>query len=193
MIKKLSVCVVVICLSLVLVYNNHKSAVKLNATVLPKARTLTTFKLTDTNNQLFTQHSLQNRWTLLFFGFTHCSAVCPVTMSALAQMYRILEKKHVADLPHVVMITLDPKRDDLKHLREYVTAFNPHFDGVTGKIETIHSLAKLMGVAYTNSVANGDIEHTGTIMLINPQGKLLAFFTSLHDPKILAHDYLEIL
>jgi protein SCO1 len=186
---------VVICFAALFVFIHRPkqlSSSEITATVLPEARLIKPFKLLKTNNQIFTQDDLKNHWTLLFFGFTHCDSVCPTTMAILGQMYRILEEKNIANLPQVIMVTIDPKHDDLKGLSFYVKAFDPHFYGARGSKQELKLLADQVGVAYTKfkQVNNNKIEHTGTIMLIDPKGKLWAFFTSPHQPAVLAHDYI---
>src|ERR1700744_1123951 len=81
-------------------------------TLLDKPRQIDQFALTGTDNQPFTNASLNGQWTMIFFGFTNCGYVCPTTMAELAKMYRILEEKKVTPLPRVVLISIDPQRDN---------------------------------------------------------------------------------
>ena len=167
-----------------------------HGTLLTAPRPVSAFALTATSGEPFSQNSLKNHWTMMFFGFTHCGFVCPTTMSELAKMYRILEGEHVSPLPKVVMISIDPERDDLANLRRYVTAFHPNFQGARGSEEMTRAMTKALGVAYAkisvdpNSPAKqDDIEHTGAVMMFNPNGDLAAFFTSPLQAKNLADDY----
>jgi protein SCO1/2 len=166
-----------------------------HGTLLDKPRELQPFTLTGIDKQSFTNANLQGSWTLLFFGFTHCGYMCPTTMAELGKMYRLLEKQGVHPLPRVMMVSIDPKRDSVETLGYYVKAFHPSFFGAIGNEDTIHALAQEMGIAYAKIVRNNadaknyDIEHTGTIILINPQGKLCAFFTMPHSAEQMADDY----
>lgn len=169
---------------------------RFHGTWLDAPREVTAFDLMSTDG-VFNHARLQNKWTMIFFGFTTCPSVCPTTMAELARMMRLLEKQGVKPLPQVVMVSLDPERDTLKKLHQYVTAFHPQFLGVRSESqERVKAMANEMGVAYTKVGIPGDkdkqhynIEHTGTVMLFNPEGQLNAFFTMPHHAKLLAKDY----
>lgn len=172
---------------------------QVTGTVLKEARTIKPFSLMDTNGKAFTNTSLKNQWTLMFFGFTHCGSVCPTTMAELGKMYRFLEAKNAQPLPQIVMVSVDPDRDSLARLQHYVHAFDKHFLGARGNEAAITSLTQEMGIAYLKVTKKAsetpddyDIEHTGTIMLFNPQGQLMAFFTSPHTAEQLAKDYMVL-
>lgn len=168
-----------------------------HGTFLDKPRAVQPFSLTGTDNRAFDNTSLQGHWTMVFFGFTSCGAICPTTMAELGKMYRLLEEKGVKKLPQVVMVSVDPTRDSLDKLDNYVKAFNTNFSGARGDEETVKIMAQEMGIAYAKIMLrdsedkqNYDIEHTGTIMLFNPKGELSAFFTTPHQAPLLAKDYL---
>lgn len=167
-----------------------------HGTLLDMPRPVKAFSLTRTDGVPFTQASLRDQWTMIFFGFTHCGLVCPTTMAELGKMYRMLEEKHVSPLPQVVMISIDPERDDLAGLGNYVKAFNSNFYGARGSEQMTKAMTKALGIAYAKVAANpdgsslrDDIEHTGAVMLFNPMGKLAAFFTGPHQAKVLGDDY----
>jgi protein SCO1/2 len=167
-----------------------------HGTFLDKPRVVQPFSLIGTDSVPFNNASLKGHWTMIFFGFTNCGSICPTTMAELGKMYRLLEKKGVKKLPNVVMISVDPERDNLDKLSHYVKAFDPHFYGAQGDDDTINAITKELGVAYAKinlpheeDSENYDIEHTGTIMLFNPKGELNAFFTTPHYASLLAKDY----
>ncbi|NCT57663.1 MAG: SCO family protein [Legionella sp.] len=209
MVNKKKVLVILAALSLMfagfiadIFYSKHQEAKKraakaeFHGTLLDIPRPVKAFALTRTDGVPFTQASLKDQWTMIFFGFTHCGLVCPTTMAELGKMYRMLEEKRVSPLPHVVMVSIDPKRDDLDGLRNYVKAFNPNFYGARGSEKMTKAMAKALGIAYAKVAANphapspgNDIEHTGAIMLFNPMGKLAAFFTGPHQAQALGDDY----
>ncbi len=168
-----------------------------HGTVLEKPREVEPFTLTSTNHQPFDNASLQGHWTIVFFGFTNCGSICPTTMAELGKMYHLLEEKKVKVLPQVVMISVDPERDSLDKLDQYVKAFDSHFYGARGDEGSISMMTQAMGIAYTKVALhanedsqNYDIEHTGTLMLFNPKGELNAFFTTPHQASLLVKDYL---
>ncbi|KGP63025.1 photosynthetic protein synthase I [Legionella norrlandica] len=168
-----------------------------HGTYLENPRSVNNFSLMGTDQKTFNNSSLQGQWTLVFFGFTNCGYLCPTTMAELGKMYRILEEKNVKNLPQVVMISIDPHRDSLEKLGSYVTSFHKSFYGARGDEDSIKLMTHEMGIAYTK-VANTDnidpqdydIQHSGAVMLFNPQGELNAFFTTPHHADILAKDYI---
>ena len=167
-----------------------------HGTLLDEPRKLQPFKLIGVDNRPFTNEDLQGQWTMLFFGFTHCASMCPTAMAELGKMYRLLDENGVKPLPRVVMVSLDPKRDTVERLGSYVKAFDLHFYGATGSEESIHAMTREMGIVYvkmavkkTDATKNYNIEHTGAVILLNPQGELVAFFTMPHQAELLAKDY----
>lgn len=165
-----------------------------NGTLLQKPREINQFSLTGIDNKLFSNASLQGQWTMIFFGFTNCGYLCPVTMAELAKMYRLLEKQRVKSLPRVVMISIDPSRDDLDKLRHYVKIFHPQFYAARGEEDMIKRMTSEMGIAYARVGGSGgaedyNVEHSGAVMVFNPQGGLSAFFTTPHKAELLVKDY----
>ncbi|KTD45410.1 SCO1/SenC family transporter protein [Legionella quinlivanii] len=174
-------------------WNKEIDPSQFHGTLLQKPRDIEQFSLTGVDEKSFDNKSLQGQWTMIFFGFTNCGYVCPTTMAELAKMYSILEEQRVKPLPHVVMISVDPERDDLEKLKNYVIAFNPHFYGARGEQATVKKMAMEMGIAYEKKIStnseNYDVQHSGAVMLFNPQGELSAFFTTPHRADLLAKDY----
>lgn len=143
-----------------------------NGLIFPVPRDIKDFNLTDSNENPFTQKNLQHHWTLLFFGFTHCNNVCPLTLETIKQAYPDLKKSH-PDL-QVVLVSLDPERDTAKDLAKYTASFHPEFIGVRGKINEIRKLQSQLGVYAARDPESGDknqLQHTSSIMLITPDGK----------------------
>lgn len=163
------------------------------ATALSPPRPVPEFTLTDDSGATFDRSRLKNRWSLLFFGFTHCPDVCPTTLGTLAQA-----EKQLADLPaglrpQVVLVSVDPQRDTPQQLASYVKFFSPSFTGVTGSQDAIDDFTRAMGVpvAIGTPDANGNysVDHSAGIFLINPDGALRALFSTPHTPAVIAADY----
>jgi protein SCO1/2 len=171
-----------------------------NGTFLEIPREINEFALMGIDSRPFNNQSLQGQWTLLFFGFTHCGYLCPTTMSELAKMHRILEEQGVQSIPKVVMISIDPQRDSLEKLSQYVKAFNPKFYGARGSGKMIKQMTREMGIAYAkiampkaSDPTYYDVQHSGAVMLFNPRGELNAFFTTPHQANLLVKDYLQLI
>ena len=167
---------------------------ELSATVLDSARPVTPFSLTDQSGKEFTNKNLEGKWTMMFFGFTHCPAICPTTMAELNKFY--LKLKQESDNAQVVFVTIDPERDDIARLKEYVNSFNSHFIGLTGKPDRLKTLSRELGIMtmevpkqVPNQATNYNIDHSGTILLINPKAQLHAIFSMPHDGDSMADDF----
>src|SRR5690606_14818655 len=122
-------------------------------------------------------------------------------MAELNKMYQDLKKAGNKPLPTVALITIDPKRDTVKRMHDYVQSFNKNFVGVRGSAEQIKSLTSNLGVLYMKVAQdqktsvkqeNYDIDHSGTVFLINPEGHLAALFSMPHRADNLAKDFVKI-
>ena len=108
--------------------------------------------------------------TLLFFGFTHCPEVCPTTLSNLLNNIELLEKNKKNY--RVLFVTLDPERDTINNLNDYLQNFNSSVIGLTGELNEINKFAKNWNI-YWEKVSEGDdytINHTTTVFMINKNG-----------------------
>ncbi|HLB41474.1 MAG TPA: SCO family protein [Gammaproteobacteria bacterium] len=182
--QKIIVLVVFLCSTLMaslFVYHlRHQSSPTLLANdqgmVFSVARPIKSFQLSTSESKLLTEQNFRHHWTLLFFGFTHCTNVCPVTLNMLKNAY---EKLHLI-YPNlqIILISLDPERDHLQTLSHYTHSFHPDFIGATGQIQEIHKLQSQLGIfsARDHDGTAYQIQHTSSILLINPQGKWAGLF-----------------
>ncbi len=116
--------------------------------------------------------ALRGKPTLLFFGFTHCPEVCPLSLVKAVQLKRRLGPL-AADL-QVVFVTVDPQRDTPAHLRQYLAAFDPAFIGLSGDEAGTRAVAESLGVSYQR-VGDGEaatFEHTASWFLLGADGTL---------------------
>jgi len=172
---------------------------ELRALVLEAPRQLPDFALLDHRKEMFGPARLQGKWTLLFFGFTNCPDVCPTTLDTLARAVTLLQDLPAAEQPVVTMVSVDPMRDTPEQLAAYVPFFDPGFVGVTGPMDQIMALTRGLGVAFAYTpAADGDsgsytVEHTASIFLIDPAGRLAAVFSTPHRADELSAEYRWIL
>ena len=173
---------------------------KIDGTVLDTPRVIAPFTLTDMNGQAFTLNNFKHRWSLVFFGFTNCGFVCPTSMAGLNKMYQALAQQLPQDLlPQVVMISVDPRRDTVARMKEYVTSYNPHFIGARAEKPAVDALAHQMSAVYTQTASTDGnpnhytINHSAEVMLVDPQAQLRAFFSYPHNGPTMAHDYQSII
>lgn len=177
---------------------NHKSdkfdPEKLHGTFVPPGRGLPSFVLNDTNGGELKPSDFIGHWTLLFFGFTQCHSICPAAMAELHKMNTILHQSYqITPFPQVYMISLDPDRDTVTSLGQYVHGFDNDFHGALGSTKMINTLSQHLGIVYDSQPrADGQIDHSGSVTVINPQGEVAAFFTPPLNAQLMAQD-LEML
>jgi len=111
---------------------------------------------------------------VLYFGYTYCPDVCPITLAKLARARDMLGE--AGEDVQVVMITVDPERDTHEVLAGYTTAFDPTFIGLTGDPADIDRIATTYGVYYqaedSTSQAGYLVDHTSTVMVVDRNGEL---------------------
>jgi protein SCO1/2 len=142
-------------------------------------RALPAFELVDHHGKLFDKQRLQDKWTLVFFGFTHCPDICPTTMSLLSRFMQELDGLPEQTDTQVVMVTVDPARDDVAQLAKYVPYFNPDFIGVSGEFMDIHRFATALNTPFRKVPGQGEnyqVDHSANLVLINPRGDFQGFF-----------------
>ncbi len=145
--------------------------------------------LLDHDGKPFTESNLEGVWTLVYFGYTFCPDVCPITLSQLNKMDTLLKEKdpEFAKKIRYVMISVDPRRDTVEKLKGYVPHFNPDFVGVTGDMKSIHNLTVQMNIPYTLVVDPEDeyylVDHGANLVLINPMGDYHGFIRPPLEPQ----------
>ena len=88
--------------------------------------------LIDHNGQPFKSATLKNKPSLLFFGFTNCPEICPTTLADLSEITKKITLND--DSINIIFVTLDPKRDNKEHLKDYIEYFDGKIIGVVGRI-----------------------------------------------------------
>ena len=146
------------------------------------------FALRGSDGSELTLARYRGKVVLMSFGFTHCAAVCPVTLATLAQARGALGP--AADGVQVVFVTVDPERDPAPRLKAYLAAFDARFVGATGTPEALAAMRKGYGVV-ASKVPMTDgyaMDHTSSVFLIDREGKLRALMPYGHDAKDFVHD-----
>jgi protein SCO1/2 len=153
------------------------------ATVLPRPIGLPEFSLVDQNGEAFTRSAFRDRWSVVFFGFTHCPDVCPLTLQALASARRQLADAGQAPLPHIVLISVDPERDTPAVIGEYVRYFDADVTGVTGGAGELRKLTDGLGIFFQRSGAESGeylVDHSAVVLVIGPEARFRALFSTPH-------------
>jgi cytochrome oxidase Cu insertion factor (SCO1/SenC/PrrC family) len=136
------------------------------------------FDLIDQNGRHRTDAEFRGTLLVLYFGYTYCPDVCPTDLKAISSAIDLLGPPGDAVQP--IFITVDPRRDTVKRLRDYVSSFHPRLIGLTGTEHDIRKLALAYKVYYARvASARAEpyaIDHTGFIYLVGRDGKYLGFF-----------------
>jgi protein SCO1/2 len=166
----------------------------MQATVLTQPRPLQPFFLQSAQGK-FDLQSLKGHWSMLFFGFTHCPDICPTTMAILNQMVENIKAQDQLP-PRIIMVSVDSKRDTPKKLQAYVAYFNKAFIGITGSRKQIDNITQQLGIAYHINNAKGEdnytVDHSGAIILIDPQQRMHAIFSDNSNPQQMAQEFITI-
>lgn len=159
----------------------------------PEPTELHDVALLDHNNEEFTEANFKDKWTFIYVGFTFCPDVCPTTLTTLNQMYAQLSETELSNDISTLLVSVDPERDTAERLRDYVKYFNETFTGVTGTPEEIRKFADQVSVVYSvpedRSDPNYLVDHSSTVILINPDAAVQAIFTPPQTAEAMVKDF----
>lgn len=134
------------------------------------------FALTQDDGQPVTDRTFRGKYLLIYFGYTSCRDVCPLTLTSVAEALDTLGAK--ADGVQPLFITVDPRRDTAAVMRPYVAAFSPRLIGLTGAPDALRRVAREYRVSAVQH-PGGDpldyqIDHSSVLYLVGPDGRYLA-------------------
>jgi protein SCO1 len=142
------------------------------------------FRLTDQNGKTVTEQDFKGKPFLVFFGFTHCPDVCPTTLFDISEVMKSLGTD--ANRVGAVFITVDPGRDTQASLKEYLSSFDPHVEGLTGDTAALAAVAKEYRVYYKKVPLDGGdytMDHTAIVYLMDKQGHFVSPFSLKRKPE----------
>ena len=132
------------------------------------------FDLTDMDGQPFQLSDLENQVVVMFFGYTSCPDVCPVTLTEFLQIRSKLGD--TAEEVSFVFVTVDPERDTTERMRKYLTNFDPEIIGLTGERSELEPVWADYGVyqakAEGGSETNYLVDHSSRVYVIDADGNL---------------------
>ena len=172
----------------------RKNYSPIQGSVLSPPRKIAVPALTKDDGTTLTQADLSGHWSLIFFGYMSCPDICPVTMGVTATAKKLAASEGV-DFPQVYFVSVDPERDAVESLADYVQYFDKDFVGITGDEKLIQALTLQMSVVYMKMEATADdpnnylVDHSSALLLLNPEGRLVAFMNPPHDPKTIVKDF----
>lgn len=163
------------------------AGVALKAGVFDPPRMAPEFVLSGSHGAPLKLSAYRGKVVLLGFGFTSCTAVCPVTLATLTAAHKKLGAQ-AADL-QVIYITVDPKRDNPAQLKRYLSGFDPSFLGATGSDAQLATVRREYGIAAKQAPGpDGAYSHSSFIYLIDRQGRLRALMPFGHGADDYVHD-----
>ncbi|MDH3419569.1 MAG: SCO family protein [Gammaproteobacteria bacterium] len=156
---------------------------------------LPAFNLDGTGNETYSRDNLRGQFSLMFFGFTNCPDICPLTLATLAQAYGELEDAG-SQLPEVVFVSVDPNRDTIDAIAAYLSNFDARFTGVTGSRRNLDPLLRALGVTvmvqeFPNQPSYS-VTHNGTIYMIGPDAELIATIDGSVSAREIAIDFRRV-
>jgi protein SCO1/2 len=163
--------------------------------LLPAPRVLPDWRLRLSDGGEASPATLQGRWTLVFLGFTHCPDVCPTTLQALSVAQRQWQALPESKRPRVLFVSADPDRDTPQITGDYAHYFHPETLAASPTHEQLAGFAKALGLVYMKVPgAGGDysIDHSATLVLLDPQGRQAGLLGPPLDAKAIASDLRQL-
>ena len=167
-----------------------------SGTYLSKGRALPPFTLTSHQGTPFTQENFHDHWSFVFFGYTSCPEMCPRTLGIMQQLAQIVGS---ASHSQFILMSIDPEHDTPARLKDYFSqpAYQHlPFIWLTGDNTQIQQLTHKLGIYVQEGGIPTDkshLEHSGTLLLVNPQGEFIALFNNPDNPKLLARDFQKVM
>lgn len=164
--------------------------------VLTQPRALPAVELVDQHERRFAPADFAGHWSFLYFGYTYCPDVCPLTLVELAKVKEQLSGEQRGEDIEYYLVSVDPKRDTPARLREYVAYFDASFHGLSGDDDTLSALTRATQTVF--DVPEGQdaehylVSHSSNVVLLNPRGEVHAVFTPPHEPARLAAEFVAI-
>jgi protein SCO1/2 len=149
------------------------------------------FRLSDHRGDDFDQTRFEGRWSFVFFGYTYCPDICPTTLATISSTLKAVEPgEHPVQ---GVFVSVDPERDHPERMADYVSYFHDDIVGVTGPDAEITRLTGPLGILAVKTPDPNDpdnylVDHSASILLIDPKGRVSAVFGAPHDPLAMARD-----
>ncbi|GAB2272984.1 Protein SCO1 1, mitochondrial [Dionaea muscipula] len=146
------------------------------------------FNLINHDGKNVSDRDFFGRWTLLYFGFTHCPDICPDELQKMAAAVdKIKEKSGFEIVP--LFISVDPERDTVEQVHDYVKEFHPTLIGLTGHPDEIRKVAHAYRVYYMKTEEEGSdylVDHSIVMYLMSPEMEFVKFFGKNNDADALA-------
>ncbi len=177
---------------------NKEELRELGVVLYDTPRTFVFNPLTTYGEKTFARADTEGVWTLMYFGFTYCPDICPATLANMAQVMKELRAKNpqFAEKVKVVLVSVDPQRDNPEKLAQYVEFFDTSFVGVTSDEANLKAMAQQLNVAFElvgdTTAEDYLVEHSGQVVLVNPKGDYQGFMRPPFVPQELAEALVKV-
>jgi protein SCO1/2 len=192
MLRILVVALVVLVAAILWRPSADRTAAPSDATILPAKLALPDVPFVDQRGRAFHLASLRGNFTWLFFGFTNCPDICPLTLKTLADARAAIAARAPATTPKVLFVSVDPTRDTPERITDYLSHFDPDFIGVTATEADLAPLLKMLGVTVEKHDHGGGaytVVHNPTLYVLGPDTEWIALSSGPQDGAKLLADY----
>ena len=137
------------------------------------------FSLVDHTGKRVNEKTYVGKFQLIYFGYTSCSDICPAQLQVMSAALGVLGEK--ANRIQPLLISIDPERDTVAAMAEYVASFDSRLVGLTGSVEEIRAVTKAYRIYYAKEKSEGSsenyrVEHAGIIYLMDERGEFIKPF-----------------
>lgn len=136
------------------------------------------FSLTDHTGKAVTSKDFDGKWRLIYFGFTYCPAICPTELQKISAVLNDLGSKGEKITP--IFISVDPERDTVDVMKNYVSLFHPRLIGLTGTVEEVDVAKKAYKIysakVQDETMSDYTVDHSSFIYFMDPNNNLLRIF-----------------
>jgi cytochrome oxidase Cu insertion factor (SCO1/SenC/PrrC family) len=147
------------------------------------------FEMVNHLGETVTQETFKGRHMLVYFGYTFCPDVCPTELQSVTVALNDMGK--TADEITPVFVTIDPERDDVAAVREYIGFFHPRLVGLTGTPAQVQAITDAFGVFYARARDTGEtsdylMDHSSLIFLMDEDGQYITHIRTGTSPEVMA-------
>jgi protein SCO1/2 len=147
------------------------------------------FEMVNHLGETVTQETFKGRHMLVYFGYTFCPDVCPTELQSVTVALNDMGK--TADKITPVFVTIDPERDDVAAVREYIGFFHPRLVGLTGTPAQVQTITDAFGVFYARARDTGEtsdylMDHSSLIFLMDEDGQYITHIRNGTSPEVMA-------
>lgn len=163
--------------------------------LFPQVREIPDFSLQSADGKLINKAMLNKHWTVVFLGFTHCPDICPTTLADLSKAQKIWEILPAQTRPRLLFVSIDPERDTPEAIAEYAAFFHKDTLTATAQEPALTEFVQSLALVYAKMpLKNGDytMDHSATIVVLNPQGNEVGIIRQPFIPEKIAADLIAL-